>query len=379
MSTLHFTPKVLEWAANQIGCSLDSLAEEIVTQQTKVALFLNGELTLTQAEKVAKKTRVPFGYLFLETPPNLPKPKIPDLRQTTQPEPLSNDFYELFEDISKKQEWFKEYVQELGFPLNSLVGKFDSKTNHKVIANDIRNTINLTFEDSKQCKNADSYYTLFSQKIEQAGILVFKSGLVSSNQTRKGLSVNEFRGFALADKIAPLIFINGKDSPAAWIFTLAHEIAHIWLGESGVSDGIANQNQNNKIEVLCNRIAGELLVPENVFLDEWENNAEDSIDTLSAKFKVSRLVVARRAYDLKKISWIKYQEINEQTLNAIRKISNKPTAIPKTTTLPIQNSKRFTKALVASAMGGNTMLRDAARLLNTSPNQVIALANKIQG
>lgn len=376
MSTLHFSPQVLEWAASQIGRSLDSLAHEIVTSERKVNLFLNGDLTLTQAEKVAKTTRVPFGYLFLDVPPKIETPKIPDLRQTVHPEPLSNDFYELLEDIQRKQEWFKEYLLDMEIHTNHFVGKFSVQTDYKVIASDIRNALNLTMGDSAQARTQDEYYSLLSKKIEQLGILVFKSGLVSSNQTKKGLSVKEFRGFAIADKVAPVIFINGKDAPAAWIFTLAHEVAHIWLGQSGVSDGILSQHKDYQIEVICNRVAGELLVPEKNFLEYWNPNEQSSIDALSSKFKVSRLVIARRAFDLEKISWEKYKEIHLQTMNSIKKNAGSSTPIPKTTTLPIQNSKRFTKALVTSAMGGHTMLRDAARLLNTSPNQIIALANK---
>lgn len=220
------------------------------------------------------------------------------------------------------------------------------------------------------CGSHAAYFSLLSEKVEDAGILVFKSGIVKGS-TRRGLSVSEFRGFALADALAPAIFINGKDAEAAWIFTLAHEVAHIWLGESGVSDipaGVAHDG----IERLCNRIAAELLTPKAQFLEAWDKVAEPKFYGLSRMFRVSSLVIARRALDLGKISLADYRQAEEASQK--RKSSDGGNPF---NTIPVRNSKRFTRALVTSAMGGHTLLLDAGSLLNVSPDTVMKLGKRM--
>jgi Zn-dependent peptidase ImmA (M78 family) len=214
---------------------------------------------------------------------------------------------------------------------------------------------------------------LFSAKAESIGILVFKNGIVKSS-TRRGLSVNEFRGFAIADPLVPVIFINGKDSEAAWIFTLAHEIAHIWLGESGVSDLPANQQKSgNNVEVFCNRVAAELLTPKAQFLAAWEQSTEYKFDALSKVFKVSRLVIARRAFDLGKIDWPTYQVISDASNKQKTSDGGSPYR-----NYPLRNSKRLTRAIVSTAMSGGMMLREAASLLNVRPDTVMELSKRLE-
>jgi Zn-dependent peptidase ImmA (M78 family) len=345
----------------------------LLDKPSKHDALIAGKLTVSDTEKLAKKTHIPFGYFFLDAPPALEERKLPDLRQTPNPEPLSIDFFEVQDDVLRKQQWYLEYLQEHGAQKLDFVGKYTFKDNlpPEQIAIDIRDTLGLTEKDRKQCKDFKEFYSLLSEKVESIGILIFKNGIVKSNPHRS-LSVDEFRGFAIADPIAPVIFINGKDSEAAWIFTLAHEIAHIWLGESGVSNLlVSEQNNGNNLETYCNRIAAEFLTPKIQFLKAWEQSSEPKIDKLRKEFKVSLLVIAIRAYTLGKIDWA--------TLESIKKESNKHKGSGGNhyNTSPVRNSKRLTRTIISAAVSGGMMLREAASLLNESPDTVMELSKRL--
>ena len=374
METLQISPSILNWAADKSGLSLDALVD-LLDKPKKHDDLVAGKFSITDAEKLAKKAHIPFGYLFLEQPPQSQQNTLPDLRQVPDHQPLSKDFYATLNDVMRKQQWYLEFLQEQGAEQLNFVGKypFSTKLQAEAIAIDIQETLALTEQERKQCKDYKAFFSLLSEKAENIGILVFKNSIVQSN-TKRSLSVSEFRGFAIADPLAPLIFINGKDSEAAWIFTLAHEIAHIWLGESGVSDIPAQkQSDNNKVEVFCNRIAAEILTPRKQFLKAWAETDKPDFAQLSKYFNVSQLVIARRAFDLGKINWQTYQDIAEKSKARKRTDSGGDPY----RTYPIRNSKRFTKAIVAQAMSGHTMLREAASLLNVKPDTVMELSKRL--
>lgn len=369
METLQISPSMLDWAALKVGKTLESLASEIVAERNR-GRFLEGVLTVAQLEKVATLTNTPFGFLFLPAPPEIEKPALPDLRQVVNPDPFGSDFFELLEDVKKKQDWYIDYLKDAGSDPLPFVGKFSKTATITEIADDIAKTANITFELRKTSGSADKYFTALSEQFEKIGILVLKSGIVKSN-TSKGLSVAEFRGFAICNDYAPLVFINGKDSEAAWIFTLAHEVAHIWIGESAVSDLPApNEFRSaNDVEYICNKVAAELLTPAQEFMDLW--NKSYTLDKLARHFKVSRLVVARRAYDLGKIDKATYSSVYASSWKVKSSSGGSPY-----NTIPVRNSKRLTNALVKRTMEGSVLIRDAARLLNVTPSTVTNLYKK---
>lgn len=372
MQTLQISPNILRWAADQRGLSLDALVDLLGTP-SKLEDFKAGKLSVAQTETLAKKTHIPFGYFFLDAPPTTVEHSLPDLRQLPNHAPLSVDFYDALDDILRKQQWYQEYLQEQGGQSLEFVGKyqFSKKLPAEQIAADIKNTLGLTDPERKQCKDYQAFYSLLSEKAESIGILIFKNSIVKSN-THRSLSVDEFRGFAIADPLAPVVFINGKDSEAAWIFTLAHELAHIWLGESGVSDIAERQPNTPSLESYCNQISAELLTPQESFLIAWEQTPKQ-FALLSKQFKVSQLVIARRALDLGKIDWATYQDI----ANASKKKSTTSERGNPYNTYPVRNSKRLTRAVIANALSGHIMLREAASLLNMRPETVMELGKRL--
>ena len=195
--------------------------------------------------------------------------------------------------------------------------------------------------------------------------MVMVSSVVGSNSHRK-LDVAEFRGFALADGLAPLVFLNGADSKAAQMFTLAHELAHVWLGASGVSDTQAGQVPEQHTERWCNRVAAEMLMP----LDELrvahqrEAPIPAEIQRLAREFKVSTLVALRRLFDAGFINrdalWQHYRE--EQEL--LRTLAERPRAGGDFyRSLGTRTSKRFARAIVSRTLEGLTSFPDAFRML----------------
>ncbi|NLD35243.1 MAG: ImmA/IrrE family metallo-endopeptidase [Desulfatiglans sp.] len=227
----------------------------------------------------------------------------------------------------------------------------------------IRQYFNFSLEVQSSCTTWAETFRKFTESIEASGILVMVSGVVGTNNRRK-LNHQEFRGFALADKYAPLIFINGSDTKAAQIFTLAHELAHIWLGESALSDTSLTSQPSQKIEIWCNKVAAEFLVPITA-LKEYLANREHPLDAvydLARKFKVSTLVILRRILDAGYITKNIFQDAYDRELN-IRINRPKSGGGDFYLTQEVRASRRFVQALVVSTLEGQTLFRDAFQLL----------------
>jgi Zn-dependent peptidase ImmA (M78 family) len=188
------------------------------------------------------------------------------------------------------------------------------------------------------------------------------SGVVGSNNHRR-LDPQEFRGFALADDLAPLVFLNGADTKAAQMFTLAHELVHLWLGESALTDVAPASAPTQQIESWCNRVAAELLVPMTVLRQELpRGDALNEVQHLARRFKVSTLVVLRRLLDARRLSRDAFEEVYDAELARLRAHA-KASGGDFYLTQAVRLSRRFARALVASTLEGQTLYRDAFRML----------------
>jgi len=198
--------------------------------------------------------------------------------------------------------------------------------------------------------------------------MVMVSGVVLNNNSRH-LDPQEFRGFALADDRAPLVFINGADSKAAQMFTLAHELAHLWLGQSALSDVSAGESSNNAVESWCNRVAAELLVPMVTFEAELlaAEPVRETLARLARRFKVSSLVILRRLADAGRLDRAAFYQAYRDELEHLKRLDAAGSGggdFYRTTAARV--SKRFARALVESTLEGRTLYRDAFRMLGIS-------------
>jgi len=366
MNSVTIQPNMFRWACERSGIS----DETLISRFPKLELWTQGAAkpTLKQLENFAKATHTPIGYLFLPEPP-VERMPIPDFRtiDTRQLHRLSPDLLDTVYICQQRQEWYRDFARSSGNEPLSFVGSVDVTSDVVATAENIRHTLGFDLEERRQMPTWSDALRRFIEQADARGVLVMVSGIVGSNTHRK-LDPQEFRGFALADNLAPLVFINGSDTKAAQIFTIAHELAHIWLGQSAVSDTQAVQTPEHMVEQWCNQVAAELLVPLSVIRDEYRSHSplHEEMNRLARRFKVSTLVILRRIHDVGGITqqqlWQAYREELERLKNIVAAGSGGNFYL----TQAVRVSKRFARALVVSTLEGQTLHRDAFRLLGFS-------------
>ncbi len=355
-------PDLLRWARERAGRSREDLSRRF----PKIEAWERGEVqpTFRQLEGFAKATHAPIGYLFLAEPPVESVP-IPDFRtgveaQLGRPSPNLLDMVHL---CQQRQNWYRDYARMAYEPALAFVGSARVGDDVEGTAAVIRRALGLDLEERKQLGTWTDALRRFIEQADALGVLVMVSGVVGSNN-RRPLDPEEFRGFALADPLAPLVFVNGADTKAAQMFTLAHEIAHIWLGQSAVSDAGARAVPDEETERWCNRVAAELLVPVEVLRRELDVFAdlEGEVSRLARRFKVSTLVVLRRIHDAGALSREELWAAYDEELARLRSLS-KGGGGNFYLTLGARVSKRFARALVESTLEGRTGFTEAFGML----------------
>lgn len=374
MSEALVSSDILYWARQRAKMSIEQLAESIKVKVDKVQKWEDGEKkpTFTQAQKLAKVFQIPFGYLFLKNPPTETL-AIPDLR-TFDNRPISTispNFRILLNNIEAKQEWYKEYILENDLGKKEFLEKFNLKSDKELLINDITINLNLQKYIAKGL-NPKNFLEQLTEEIRNLDILVMKGANVA-NATRKKLDLEEFRGFAIYDVYAPLIFINTADSYTAQLFTLLHEVVHLWIGKSGISPQISQTN--NEIEFFCNEIVGEILMPKS--LVQEDANYED----LAKKFSVSTQAMLTRMYFLKLINadtYKKYTEIEKEKFLEIKETKRKSSGGNFYYTLKSKIGENFSYALLGSLYEGKISYKDTSYLLDVSPTVINNFAKELK-
>lgn len=364
MSRVEVNPDLLRWARERAGLSASALERKF----PKLDAWENREAqpTLKQLERFAKATHTPIGFLFLDVPPVEEVP-IPDFRtvaddrsRLTQPSP---DLLDTIYLCQQRQEWYRGFARTMGYEPLPFVGSVQTSDDIVATAAIIREAVRLDLDERRRTRSWTDALRRFIELADELGVLVMVSGVVASNNRRK-LDPREFRGFALVDELAPLVFINGSDAKSAQMFTLAHEIAHVWLGQSAISNAEPRAVPSHEVESWCNRVAAEMLVPFQILREEYDGSADLSIeaDRLARRFKVSTLVVLRRIHELGRLSldeyWTAYdREVEKSRGRAVGAGGN------FYLTLGSRAGKTFARAVVSSTLEGRTPFTGAFRLL----------------
>jgi Zn-dependent peptidase ImmA (M78 family) len=275
----------------------------------------------------------------------------------------SADLLDTIYQSQQRQDWYREYAEATGAETLAFVGSLEVAADVPESAAQIR--AKLTFDVAERGSSWSEALTRLIERAEDIGILVMVNGVVGSNTHRK-LNPAEFRGFALVDALAPVVFINGADTKAAQIFTLAHELAHLWLGETGLDDAALTVPPNNSIERWCNQVAAEVLVPLAELSEEFNEEADlpSELDRLATRFRVSTLVVLRRVRDAGFVNVDNYQALyTAELIRVLGLIGERGSGGNFYNTLPVRVSKRFARALLADTVEGRTLYRDAFQML----------------
>lgn len=362
MST-KLQPAVLRWARKRSELSLDSLSARLKLPVSDIEQWeVSGEIDSAVVPKLAKATHTPLGSLFLQQPPVLKLP-IADFRRLPSDEtekPVSVNLLDVVNDCLYRQRWYREYQIEQGAKPLPFVGSATVSSPLIETAQHISHTLQIGPAIAAEAATWEQAVGRTIEAIEDGGIIVIRSGIVG-NYTKRQLSVDEFRGFALSDPYAPLVFVNGVDATAAQIFTLIHEVAHIWINQSAVSNFDELYPASGAVEAYCNGVAAEVLVPMSALKSAWRKNEPPGaeIRRLSDQFKVSKLVIARRARDAGHLSSSQYSAFYKSESAKSRRAGGGNYYL----TAPYKNSRRFSSSLILDTRDGRTQYHEAMRML----------------
>ena len=300
MLRIDVKPELLRWARERAGLEVRALAKGF--PQLRDWERGTAQPTLKQLERFAKATHAPVGFLFLPEPP-VERMPITDLRRLEDaPARPSPDLLDTIYAMQRRQDWLREERIECEAEPLEFVGSARLTDDPTAVGQEMRRLVGLGDEWAAEVASWEEAVGDLRRRIEQLGVIAVINGIVGNN-THRRLNVKEFRGFALTDPNAPLIFVNGADAKSAQMFTLAHELAHVWLGPKG--EGLSGFEGifpgGTQVEKFCDQAAAEFLVPARELKEHWPKTKGTShpIEPLARRFKVSPIVVGRRAMDLR--------------------------------------------------------------------------------
>ena len=364
-------PHVLRWARKRAGLIPAQLAKKMSVKPERVSEWEStGQISIAQADRLAAKTYTPLGYLYLTDPPDEPLP-IRDFRTRGDDPPRrpSVNLLDTVYQMQRRQAWMRDDLIESEADPLPFVGAYSLNDSHAEIAAVMRAALGLNAGWAEEVSTWSDALRFLRNRLDEVGVLVVFNGVVGNNRYRK-LDTNEFLGFALADEYAPLVFVNSADFIASQMFTLSHEVAHLFVGETGLSVLDRLLPTDNEIERFCNRVAAELLVPREELQEFWSaaKVAANPFQTIARKFKVSAIVAARRALDLELIDLDTFFDFFESNKGQGQRRPFKKAGGNFWNTQKWRIGPRFAGAVARAAGEGRLLYREAYSLTGLKRN-----------
>ena len=306
----------MEWARKKSGYSPEDAAKKIGRPPDEIRAWESGKLrpTLAQAHKASEVYKRPLAVFFLPEPPK-DFDTLRDFRRLPEgiPEEYSPELSFMIRRLQSRQQWLSEFLEMEEYESVDFIGSGTLRETPTHLAEKIRKKLGIETNQVISCRTREEALQLWIDHVEENGIFICRAG----NLRWEKIDVEEARGFVLTDKYAPFIFINAQDAKAAQLFTLAHELVHLWINEPGLSNRepiTKPKSDIERIEIFCNKVSAEMLVPESLFVKRWQAEHKEKpllekINSLSTHFKVSKEVVARKLLDQRTITQDRYLEL----------------------------------------------------------------------
>lgn len=375
---------VLDWIQSTI--QITDLPENM---QTQFKSWYDGSkgATKRQIQEFSKKTHIPFGYFFRKKPPKEEFPfaqfRTVNSQKLTQP---SRELIDTYKNMAEIKDWMSEYLEKEAFNRNALSGKFRDKCEFKYrkeVAAYARDILDPEKKLIGKGKKSEKLFTEFRKALSDEGILVMANTCVKNNQNRK-LDTVEFRGMALMDEYAPLIFINRNDSPSGQLFTLLHEFAHILIGTSDLFNASDdNSSYSREVEKIANAIAAEIILPDEELLKRWDSskNSSEGVSEIAKIFGISTAVAARKAFDnnlISKETFLAVSRTKGKPYNNPLKSSSSSPHVDFYTKTRSKYDNRFLQCLNVSLEEGSTTYSDMYSMTGMKISTFQTLMDKIE-
>lgn len=370
-------PELLKWARERASLKPAELALKVGKANSPAPIEeweQTGSLPLKKLEQIAAITHTPFAMLFLPEPPEERLP-IQDFRLGVNAEPRrpSLNLLETIYACQFRQAWMRERLMNEGEKPLDFVASASTNDDPIHLAHTIIDRLKIGTDHRSANRNIEAATLWMMSQLEEGGILVQRNGIVG-NQTNRTLDPEEFKGFALSDAFAPLIFINGKDWHASQMFTLAHECVHLWLGESALPDGDWFGEATNPVEQFCNRVAAEILMPIEEMKKVWrkQDSPRENAQRLRPHFHVSTLALIIRASSAGIITREEYDSARSAEEKAFSTLASKPDGGGGNfyNAVGVRLGKRFIREVLISTLEGTTLYTEAFDLLGTKKTEV---------